>query len=93
MTRQQRREIARNIKELMHYRRGERDVLAETYAYMTLYYNAFGFVPTYATMARHFKITHMGVSKRMNSLRRMGYITMTKGASHGINILVFTEAA
>lgn len=93
MTKQQRRVIARNIKELMFNRFSERDVLAETYSYMALYYNAFGYVPTYATMAKHFKITHMGVSKRMKRLRALGYITMGKGANHGITILAFTDAA
>lgn len=93
MTTEQRQSVIDNINRLMKYGYGNKSRLADTYAYVVLYFNCFGYMPSHKEIGYHFGITHQGSSRRLERLRDLGYLRFPKGADRGFVILALQEGA
>lgn len=66
--------------------------LAETYTFICLYFNCYGYMPSMAEVGAHFGITGNGACRRVVRLKRLGYVRLPFGVHRGIKLIGWSAA-
>lgn len=82
-----REKMIESAYDLMEVPRSHKDYLVQTYLWVGLYLNCYGYAPTYEEIGKRFGISGEAVFKRITRLVKLGYLRMPFGKQRGIELV------
>jgi hypothetical protein len=84
---QNRQHVIDNAYTLLEVHRQRQGILAQTYLWIVLYYNCYGYAPTHDEIGRRFGVSGEAIFKRVNRLVALGFLRMPFGKHRGIELV------